>query len=392
MRNTIGIPAQAGNFLERKQETQELWHKATRGHVLMLAPRRVGKTSLLYHMRDKPIQDWVCLFMSVESAKNEAQFVARLLTELCAAHPDGAWLQRFGATLRGLLRSIGQAGVGPLQVQLVAEIHDDWQEVGATALSVLQELRGKTLVLVDEFPIFIRRLLEGPEGKERTQLFLNWFRETRNTCNNVGVETYFLLTGSLGLDAVVRAVGMSGTINDLDTFYLGPLTDEQAETLLVKLSEGEDLPLTPEIRQRIRQHIDWPTPFHLQLLFANLLSLVKYQGHELTVELVDNAYGRLLGLENRKHFSHWVERLDESLLTPKERELKKQLLEAAARDPHGIVPSTIVQIREQYGSGLNERDILANLEHDGYLTMHGERWRFTSSLLRDWWCKWQVKT
>lgn len=391
MRNTIGKPVRAENFLEREAETAELWHRASRGHVLMLAPRRVGKTSLLYHLRDVPSEGWSCLFLSVEALKDESQFVARLLAELYRAHPNGAWMTRLGSTVFSVLKGIGKAGVGPVQIQLASQIGHDWQGVGATALSVLRELRGKTLILMDEFPLFIRRLLAGPEGKERTQLFLDWFRETRNAGGHNGAETHFLLTGSLGLDAVVRAVGMSATINDLDAFRLGPLSDELAETLLKRLSQGEDLPLTPEIRTRIRRHIDWPTPFHLQLLFAELLNLAKFHKKELSGDLVDQAYEGLLGPKNRKHFDHWTERLDEPLLTPEERLLKKNLLAAAARDPRGIVSGTILQIREQYASGCDEKNTLANLEHDGYLTYYEERWRFTSSLLRDWWLKWQVR-
>jgi len=389
MRNTIGIPVRRENFFNRELEIRELKHLMTRGHVLMLAPRRVGKTSLLYRLWDDPPEGWLCLFMSVESLTNEAQFVARLLAEISQAHPGGAWIQRFGFSLRKILDRGTHAAPGSIQVKLAEEIGHEWQDVGATVLSVLREIHGKTFVMVDEFPIFVRRLLVGPEGEMRTRHFLDWFREIRNVRSAEG-ETHFLLTGSLGLDAVVRAVEMTSTINDLATFHLGPLSNEQAEALLKCLSKGEEFPLTAEIRSKILRYIDWHVPYLLQLLFGELLNLVKFQGFELSEELVDRAYARLLASAARGHFHHWVERLEDPLLSPEERDLAKDLLAAAALDPNGLTASAIVQIREKHVPDLNEQDILANLEYYGYLSFDEERWRFTSSLLRDWWLKWQV--
>jgi hypothetical protein len=392
VKNKTGPPVREDDFLERAAETQELWHLATRQHVLVLAPRRVGKTSLLYHLKDCPLDGWRCLFFSVESLETEAQFVARLLRTVCEAHPGGAWLTRFSVGLRQLLQGFGQIEAGPVEYNIAQALGNDWRDVGATALDVLRDLQGNTLVLVDEFPLFVRNLLDGPgEAKRRTRLFLDWFREARNIPQQNGAPVHFVLTGSLGLDAVVKAVGMSGTINDLDIFRLGPLTATLSTELLDRLSKGEVLPLSGPVRQTILDRIDWPIPFHLQLLFKEVLTEVKFRGRTLDADLVDNAYGSLLSAENHKHFSHWVERFEEPLLAPQERDLKKALLRAACRDRQGITSGTSMQICRKVASDLDVEAILLSLSHDGYLTFHDGRWRFASSLLRDWWLKWQMK-
>ena len=353
----------------------------------MLAPRRVGKTSLLCHMRDQPQEGWRCFFISVEALETEAQFVVRLLAALYEAHPKGAWMSRFG-NLQGALQRIERLDLGPVKLRLAEEVGDNWQEVGETALRVMKELQGNTLVLVDEFPIFVRRLL-AVSDRERTRLFLDWFREMRNTLGSGAARLHFVLSGSLGLDAVVRSVGMSATINDLAVYRLGPLDDNLADQLLVKLAEGEDLNLAPDLRGKIREHIDWPIPFHFQLIFAKLLTLVRFRGRELDEELVDEAYASLLSAENRKHFEHWVERLDEPLLTPEERDLEEALLWAAARDPKGLAASSALLLRKRVAPEVSEEIVLASLAHDGYLVEDDKRWRFASSLLRDWWLRWK---
>src|SRR5687767_14731468 len=107
MKNKAGPPVRREDFLEREEETEELWHRAMRGHVLMLAPRRVGKTSLLHHMEDSPREGWNCLFLSAESLDAESQFVARLLETASTAHPDGAWKERSSIALKKFLKGVG---------------------------------------------------------------------------------------------------------------------------------------------------------------------------------------------------------------------------------------------------------------------------------------------
>ncbi len=394
MYNKIGSPVRSEDFLERAA-TQELWHLAERGHVLMLAPRRVGKTSLLCHMQDVPRDGWKRLFFSVESLDSESQFVARLLEKLSEAHPDGAWMERFGISVRKFLKGVGQTKAGFVDLDLSEALKDEWRDIGSIALKVLQELECDTLVLIDEFPIFVRNLLgdsDEPEAKRRTKLFLDWFRSVRNASIQSKSRVHFVLTGSLGLDHVVKAVNLSGTINDLVSFKLGPLEPGEARELLRRLSKGEGLPLSESVQDRILERIDSPVPYYLQLLFREMLTRTKF--HQATVDerLVDDAYESLLSAEKMMYFSHWKERLDDDpFLRPQERDLRHAFLQAAARDREGLSPGTIVQIRVAVASDIDAQAVLLALSYDGYLTRDGDRWRFTSTLLRDWWRRWQVK-
>ena len=47
MRNIVGAPVQGLDFFGREHELGRLHQDAQNQHVLLLAPRRVGKTSLL---------------------------------------------------------------------------------------------------------------------------------------------------------------------------------------------------------------------------------------------------------------------------------------------------------------------------------------------------------
>ncbi len=389
MQNRTGKPVRKGDFFDRQQEMKELWHLVERDNVLMLAPRRVGKTSVLLRMRDLPRQGWQCSFINVEAVDSEAQFVARLLANLYRLNPEGTIWSRLGEGLWRVLQGI--AKVGPVEVDLTRVIARDWQEVGSSVLRLLGQLPGKNLLLVDEFPIFVRRLLRSQDGVERTRLLLDWFRMVRLDPSIEDADVHFLLAGSIGLDAVVAKVGMTGTINDLVTFWLGPLTTAKGSELLAELGKGEGMELDEGIRRRILSHITWPIPYHLQLMVDQLLRQVRFHGATLSEMLVDQAYEALFTAANRKYFSHWEERLQDKLLEPQERDLMRTLLEAAARDPSGMDAGTLLQLRNQVAPDVDERAVVLALEHDGYLVEHQGRWRFASSLLRDWWLRWQTR-
>jgi uncharacterized protein len=393
MRSKAGPPVRRDDFLERPLDVQELWHHATRGHVVMLAPRRVGKTSLLLHMFDFPEKGWTCLFLDVESLDSEALFVARLLATISEAHPDGAWLEALSAKTKRLLAGVGTARMGPIELDLAEALKEDWRDTGAAVLRLMRKLPGNTLILIDEFPQFVQNLLtksEDAAGKRKGELFLHWFRDVRNAPHDGGFQVHFLLTGSIGLAGVVEAAGLTGTVNDLHSFRLGPLTAELSRELLRRLSEGEGIPLPADVVERILERIDWPVPYHLQLLFQEILKNVKFRGRPVDVGLVEEAYQALLAAEYKTYFNHWVERLEEAF-HPQQRDLGKALLWAAARDRNGVSQGTVFQIRRRTAPDVNAMAVLTGLDHDGYLTLHDGRWRFTSALLRDWWRKWQVK-
>jgi uncharacterized protein len=392
MKSTTGQPVRGPNFFDREPELDELWFLVERDHVLMLAPRRVGKTSLLLRMQDRPREGWKVVFVDVEAVDSEAAFVAKLLAELYKLRPDGGLWSRLGEGIGNVFGRVGKVEVGAtsLGLELTQAVGDDWQKVGDRMFRLLRDLECPCLVAIDEFPIFVRRLLGQDNGGDRTRLLLDWFRSLRIDTEIAEADVHFLLAGSIGLDAVVNRVAMSGTINDLRTFRLGELPDEQADALLVDLSRGESFDLPEPIRRRILELITWRIPYHLQLMFDQLLRSSRFEKRELGAALVDEAFEALLGPESRKHFAHWEERIKDTLISPQERDLMKALLAAAARDPKGFADDTAAQLRQQHAPSEELAPVLLALEHDGYLTRQNDRWRFASSLLREWWRRWQI--
>lgn len=77
MKNVVGKPVTGNNFFGRTQELTELGEITQDEHVLLLAPRRVGKTSLLLALQSNVHRDRsaTSVYVSVAAATNELQFV-----------------------------------------------------------------------------------------------------------------------------------------------------------------------------------------------------------------------------------------------------------------------------------------------------------------------------
>jgi ATP/maltotriose-dependent transcriptional regulator MalT len=112
MKNIIGKPVDGANFFGRDRELRELRRICEDEHILLLAPRRVGKTSLLHALALEVSRDAsaVGAYVSVAAAKNEPQFVEAVLRSIYETkagkklkpNPIATWIQRHGRRVRGI--------------------------------------------------------------------------------------------------------------------------------------------------------------------------------------------------------------------------------------------------------------------------------------------------
>jgi hypothetical protein len=65
--NIVGPPVRGENCYGREAFVELVWEKLAVGHVLLAAPRRFGKTSILYRLIDQPRPG--CQFYKGETAE-----------------------------------------------------------------------------------------------------------------------------------------------------------------------------------------------------------------------------------------------------------------------------------------------------------------------------------
>ena len=386
MRNVTGAVAQGKDFFNRINEMATFWRDLETDNLLLLAPRRVGKTSLMRKMaEDAGDHGFYPVFVDVSDCADEMRFVQRLYSailendpgDLLWNHIKDSWL---GKTI-GRVQKVGGAG---FSLEFKAT-DTGWARLGEELADALSKLDCRWLIQIDELPVFVLKLLDHDDSAQRIRVreFLYWLRRLRLEFGDVR----WLLAGSIGLDTVTTRLNMADSINDLRIETLGAFDAATAEALIVALASEYHKDLGETVRRYIVTRTGWPAPFYLQLIFHELRDI---EGPIANTD-VDRAIEDLLGPHHRNYFDYWRQRLFEELGRP-EADSATTLLNMACRAPEGV---TRIALSHALASAIGEpeareeklRYLLDILHNDGYLVEEHRRWRFRSPLLREYWLR-----
>lgn len=388
--NKIGPPVQGDDFFDREDVLASLWDLLNESqNILLLAPRRVGKTSLMLRLQEQArgLGYWP-IFLSVASVPDEAAFIRRLTREVrkqLGLQPT--WGEWFAESLWDpLLRRVRKAPGG---VEFEAGPAADWNQQAERLLELTGRFHAPALVLIDELPVFVLKLIHADPTNARARDFLVWLRELR-VGHRANRAFRWVLAGSVGLDTVTRRANVGDAINDLRLFAdFGPFAPDVADRFLDALAKTYRLTLTEEVKARLRDKAGWLIPYHLQLFFAELRKICSDRSVAPTPGTVDEAAEALLLPGCRGYFDFWAQRLERDLGAA-EGGHAFALLRAAADAPEGAAPEELRQALAARLTDAAEREkqydfLMGVLQNDGYLVRHEGRFRFRSELLRHFW-------
>jgi hypothetical protein len=387
IQNIVGKPVLDRNFFGRDREVEELQEITEREHVLLLAPRRVGKTSLLHALVKQADLDGsvIGVYASVAAATSEIQFVQAVLHAIYATKRGRKLKRGLVARALGLGRGVKSVKLAGSGVDLEA-CTTSWQDDADRAFEAIVASELPLLILIDELPVLVLALAKSDPSGARVRGFLQWFRNLRQ--HPAGARTLrFVLAGSIGLDNVTRRHQLTDTINDLRVWRLGPFQPSAAHEFLTRLGESYHLALSPEVIEAICDSAEWLIPYHLQVIFSALREHATSAAP--TIEGLHTAVASLL--DRRPYFSSWDERLSDALGAPADA-IARALLAICAQDPQGAHRAAVNQAAALFVADLIERDkmvswVLDVLSNDGYVIERDSRVRFRSGLLRQYWTR-----
>src|SRR5260370_21057367 len=98
---SMGRLAEGDAFFDREDVMGRAWDVLETSNLLLLAPRRVGKSSLLNRMReDGRARGFNTLYLSVPDAEDELDFIKRLMRAFRETDwAPGGWLATFKSKL-----------------------------------------------------------------------------------------------------------------------------------------------------------------------------------------------------------------------------------------------------------------------------------------------------
>lgn len=399
MKNLVGPPARGDDFYNREELVDLIWDYLEQGNnILLAAPRRYGKTSLMYQLIDRPRDGWKPIHVDAESIGVPVNFIISLLDALLADDHIrkflvSAW-KRGGGWLRGLIEEFEVSGLWDvgLKIKFKEKIGHNWQELGQGLLQKLRKYKKeKLLVIIDELPVMLHLFRDNNITEAETKTFLYWFRKLR-TDSEIGLTNCrFLVGGSVGIENYLSQIGSVDSFNDFHRIPLAELGPERAADFLSQLVKARNLSLSRGSQEKMLELIGTPIPYFIQMFF---FAVVMEHANGLTrigPRRIEEIYlNKFLGPASKPNFQHYYDRL-RYYDRPQEEAAKAILKELALAQPQAVHKN---RLRTIYGKSLGESatddgfsQLMTSLENDFYIR-HGDKpqeYVFASRILCDWW-------
>ena len=394
MRSSTGRWVSGDDFFDRTEELAQLEQLVRDGnHVLLAGQRRMGKTSLARALAERlRSQGWACLFADVEGAASEEDAIAAMAEAVYPVQPVRKRL--VGSLGRRLGRTFGrleEVGAPEFRLKFRAVLNQGtWKRSGDDLIAICARHDRPVLLVVDELPIFLTRLLrQDDDGRRRVDVFLSWLRRALQAAE--GPSPVLLASGSIGLVPLVQRLGLPDRINYLHPFRLGPWGRADSAECFRRLADHYRLSLREDVAGAVYDRLGIGVPQHIQSFFARLRHSpeVRRTGG-ISVEDVERIYkNEMLGPVGQGDLLHYDSRLRDALGDGLAYEIALRILgEAATQDKFSPVARAALE-RIYTGSRERAREhvamIIDILVHDGYLEPRGDDYCFCSRWLKDWW-------
>ncbi len=382
MRIQTGSPVSGDDFYKREYLIDKAWDLIDSGnHLLIAAPRRVGKTSLMYYLRDHPKQNYSFLYLDTESINNENEFFRRVVNKVLKTDfvKNSQKIITFLEKHKPTIKKVGLDGI---EFGISEDHH--YLEMLARILKSGSSEDDKLIIMLDEFPETLENIIKD-EGENEGRHFLQSNRELRHDdelCNHV----QFIYTGSIGLENIVSKLNSMKTINDLILFKIPPLQKKEAIELIDLLLKNLPFSLSVSLTDYVLQKIEWLIPFYIQLVLQELKFLTRNENlSKVTKSVVDRAFNNIL--EQRNHFEHWHDRLRAQLKGTDYNFVKELLNIASEKDT--VTSNEIYNLAVKYQLEENYKDLVGSLIYDGYISNDDDShiYHYNSPILRMWWRK-----
>ncbi len=390
LKPTIGQPATGReHYFDRPQISQQIRRSLERGgNLLISAPRRIGKSSLIKHLLTQAAANEIIIYISVQSATHSNEFFEKLFKELIKNNTVFAGMngftQRASAGLKNIISRVRNITLeGGLEIDKTANI--DYYTELQTLIKALTEK--KVILLLDEFPDAVSNMIR--RDQQLAIEFLLQMRELRQISADLGLQ--FILTGSSGLANVVSQLGENDLINDLEEISVAPYTEQEASVFIQRLVLGyqihysSDFQINDNTLAYILEKINWRLPYYLQIMIKSLFEA--FENTQIIAEpaTVDKVLAAMLTAQSEYYgyFQYWYQRLQDNLDNASYQAAIEMLNQLACDKVSSLAQLKSLPFATK--PELPVKQILNILEHDGYISQHQQQYGFNSFLLKQWW-------
>lgn len=396
MKNVIGTPARGESFFSRTQIIQDIIDLLETSNLQIAAPRRIGKTSILFHLLDNKVHDYVYVYVDTEAIDDENEFFKKVIKEIFRSEEikQSGTFKRLLQQGHKFLKRVKSISVLGHEVEFTdgGDSINYKEDLVNLLMSLELDNKAGLIILLDEFPQTVQNIIEKEKGDmAAARRFLQSNREIR-LHPDVLPRVKFIVTGSIGLNHTVAAIESSAFINDLASVEVGPLSRKEANDFLRRLLSAKTLRISDEAAAFLFERLEWLIPFHIQLAVQELISLARAAGQqEITADLINQAFDAIIQARNNNHFEHYYSRLKKQFKNI-QLDFVLEVLNLLA-EKGTASRGELYDISTKYQLQSHWRQIIDVLVYDGYINNIGDHntYRFNSPVVRMWWHKFICK-
>ncbi|MBC7774145.1 MAG: hypothetical protein H7246_01800 [Phycisphaerae bacterium] len=375
----IGPIATGDYYYPRPQIEANLWEETRKGsHVLLAAPRRVGKTSVMLAMQQNCPADTRCVFKNIESVKSETEFYQSFFDLLVRC------LDKFGkgmSWLNGFFKGIHIEEITLEGVKFGEKKALNYAEEIESLLPKIAEQKLKIVILLDELPEVLNGLYKSNRSNEASAI-LSRLRQWRQ---NPDIRQHFslVLAGSVGLHHIVKIIeGRTSVINDFGIVPFEALTPVQAADYIAWATKDASVQYDQILLQHLLSKINYFIPYFLSLMLNEInVAARKNNAPNISKQSIDAAFDTIV--KNSDHFKDWKNRLTEYFSAEDAGFMNETLIYIAHKD--SINPRQLYDLAFRHSKKDAYMELVRGLEHDGYITELNGDFVFVSPFLQAFW-------
>jgi hypothetical protein len=393
----IGNIAKGADFWNREKEIKAIWEILEKNNVLLKAPRRFGKSSIMNNLFEHPSPGCTVFFQDTEKLSEPEEFITSIISQMLEKSFFQKHFQTFSKMMDDLASrielSVGYEDMPEVRMKIKESLKANWKEEGRNLIGHLKSYNERILFILDELPELIKNIVR-QRGKDTAIDFLQWFRSIRQMPELSNIR--WLVGGSIGIEHLLQKMGAgTKTINDFSVYRVEPLSKEDGRDFINALlkKEAQMKKVGNSILDKFMDTIGPPVPYFIQILLRECLyEMDRQKKKSLTEKIIDKAYNEnVLGPTSRTYFEHYYERLKE-YYDPDIEAIAKRLLTEIARK-YQVKKTELVKLSNQISAGKCDTDdfnyLMSDLENDFYISYKRETdsYYFTLKILRDWWLR-----
>ena len=398
LKQAYGNWVEGDRFWDRESDIKLLINRIEEGaHIMLVAQRRMGKTSLMREISLRLQEKYICLFVDFQKACDSPDAMVEL--SLAMRPHKSLWDKTkdvFSNIIRTIFENIEEINIKDIGITLRAGLTaGNWKEKGDQLFSVIASEERPVILLMDEVPLMVNRMLKGEdfaithERRAAVDEFMSWLRDNSLRHQN---RVRIVVSGSIGFEPILNQARLSATINNFSPFELKPWDEPTAISCLDALANEYGVKFKEGAEAAIVKRLGCCIPHHVQMFFTQVYErCTRRQRMEFYADEVNDIYeSEMLGIRGHAELTHYEERL-KLVLGPEIFPLALEMLSETAV-AGCLKRESLMELRKGYTFKKRsvqdaQEEIIRVLEHDGYIRQDVEDYVFESHLLRDWWLK-----